>query len=346
MDNTFLIALVNALWPQWVRHTGETITREYEVLAVEHEFIFPLVNPATGGESKSFVEAGKMDLLLRHRGSRMICVGEHKTSSEDIEPTGDYWHGLKLDTQVSKYCIAAQIKYPDADLGPVVYDVTRRPAHRPGNVPIVDETGIKIVHDQQGNRVRTKDGKKWRQTADTELGYSLQTRPETAHEFELRVAAAVAEDPARYFQCRPIPRLAGDLAAYQADAWMLSQQILWSRRLQNHPRNPSSCKAFGTCEYWRLCTGMATVQDPINGPLKGHYYPAERKHAELTIPAEVEGRQLLTNSRLSTLRACPRKHLLRYEEPVHLEDEQSEALRFGTLWHAKLEEFFKARIAA
>lgn len=344
MENEFLIALRDALWPHWLNTTGARILAEYDVLAVEHEFVFPLINPETGGESKSFVEAGKIDLILRHRASRMVCVGEHKTSSEDIGPEGDYWHGLKLDTQVSKYVIAAQIKYPDDDIGPVVYDVTRRPAHRPGAVPILDETGTKIVHDAAGQRVRTKDGKKWRQTADSEAGYVLQTRPETAAEFGERVAIAVAAAPDRYFQMRPITRLKDDLTAYQADAWMQSQTILWARRMKVFPRNPSACTAFGTCEYWRLCTGQATVQPADSMRVHGNYYPADRKHKELELPSEIEGKQLLTNSRLSTLRACARKHFLRYEEPVDLAGEQSEALRFGTLWHAKLEEFFKSHI--
>lgn len=341
MENPFLLALRDALWPHWLATTGAKIQAEYDVLAVEREFVFPLRNPETGGESKSFVEAGKMDLALRHRASGMVCVGEHKTTTEDIGPDGDYWHGLKLDTQVSKYCIALQIAYPEADLGPVVYDVTRRPMHRPGNIPLVDADDIKIVLDGAGERVRTKDGKKFRQTADTELGYVLQTRPETPDEYRDRVTIEIAADPGRYFQMRPVPRLAGDLETYQADAWMQSQQILWARRMGIHPRNPSACKAMGTCEYWRLCTGQASIQ-PADAPrVMGGYYPAFREHKELTLPPEIEGKQLLTNSRLSTLRACHRKHFLRYEEPVHLEAEQSEALRFGTLWHAKLEEFFK-----
>ena len=53
----------------------------------------------------------------------------------------------------------------------------------------------------------------------------------------------------------------------------------------------------------------------------------------------MEGRvmaQLLTHSRLSTFRACPRKHQLRYEIGV-VPDKDSEALRIGTAYHAALE---------
>lgn len=45
---------------------------------------------------------------------------------------------------------------------------------------------------------------------------------------------------------------------------------------------------------------------------------------------------LLTNSRLSTFRACPRRHELRYEVGI-VPEEESEALRVGTAYHAALE---------
>lgn len=344
MDNEFISAAVEALWPFWVKNTGAKILVEYDVLAVEHEFVFPLRNPETGAESRSFVEAGKMDLILRHRASGMVCVGEHKTTTDEIGPDGDYWFSLKLDTQVSKYCIGAMIAYPDMDLGPVVYDVTRRPGQRPGSVPIVDEQEIKIVRNAAGERVKTKDGKKWRQTADSEKGYVLETRPETPAEYGERIAAAVAVDEGRHFQLRPVPRLQNDLEEYRKDAWATSKMLLHFRAHILWPRNKDACDQFGRCEYWRLCTGQAEVLPADAGRFTGGYYRGERQHAELTLPPEIEGRQLLTNSRMSTLRACPRKHFLRYEEPVHLEAEKSEALRFGTAWHAKLEEFFKSRI--
>jgi len=54
---------------------------------------------------------------------------------------------------------------------------------KPKAVPLVDEQGAKIVHDATGQRVKNKDGKKWRETASTADGYVLQTRPETAQEY-------------------------------------------------------------------------------------------------------------------------------------------------------------------
>jgi hypothetical protein len=46
--------------------------------------------------------------------------------------------------------------------------------------------------------------------------------------------------------------------------------------------------------------------------------------------------QLLTHSRLTSFRACPRKHFLRYE--VGIAPEQDDfALRVGTAYHAALE---------
>lgn len=339
MDDAFIQAAVDAQFPHWVRTTGAHIVSTYEVLDVEREFIFPLTNPGNErGESKSFVEAGKIDLLLRHRVTGLVSVGEHKTTSNDISPAGDYWHGLKMDTQVSKYVIASQILYPDGGgIGPIFYDVCRKPGIRPGGVPLKDEQCVKIVHDTMGNRVRTKDGKKWRESGDTAQGYVLQTREETPEEYGARVAELMTEDPVKYFQAREIPRLATDLDEYRSDAWMQGKQLLYARQHNLWPRNPSHCDAWSRCQFWELCAGIVPKDSNL-------YAPVPRAHAELTMAGEVDGRQLLTNSRLKAYRGCARLHYHLYEEPIRRVGEEAEALRWGTLWHHRLEAWLRTHI--
>jgi hypothetical protein len=338
MEDAFILAAIEAQFPYWERSTGASIKATYDVLAVEREFIFPLMNPESTGESKSFVEAGKIDLLLRHKVTGLVSVGEHKTTSDtDISPSADYWYGLKMDTQVSKYVIASQVLYPGSGIGPIFYDVCRKPGQRPASVPVRDEAGLKIVNDALGNRVKTKDGKKWRETGDAEQGYTLQTRPETPEEYGVRIAEAMAEDPSRYFQAREIPRLAGDLDEYQKDAWQQSQQLLYARRFNLWPRNPSHCDAWSRCQFWELCAGIVPPDSSL-------YAPVEKAHAELNMAGEVEGRQLLTNSRLKAFRACGRLHYHLYENPIRRVGEQAEALRWGTLWHERLENWLRPLI--
>src|SRR5512146_3197478 len=76
--------------------------QNYGVLAVEHEFRVPLVNPATGAASRTWQLAGKIDAIARHTDGRVLIV-EHKTASQEIEPGSDYLKRLRLDSQVSVY---------------------------------------------------------------------------------------------------------------------------------------------------------------------------------------------------------------------------------------------------
>jgi hypothetical protein len=337
MEDEYILAAIAAQFPRWVATTGEYIRRTYEVVAVEQEFAFSLKNPETGGESRSFVEAGKIDLLLRHKTTGLISVGEHKTTAGDIAPGSDYWPALKMDTQISKYVIASQVLHPESGIGPIFYDVTRKPGCRPAGVPLTDEAGVKIVHDAEGVRQRTKDGKKWRESGDTAQGFTLQTRPETAEEYGDRVAEVMRAEPAKYFQAREIPRLANDLEEYMADSWAVGQQLLYARQKNLWPRNPSHCDAWSRCQFWEKCAGTVPADSDL-------YATVPQAHAELNMQDDGSGRQLLTNSRMKAYRCCPRLHYHLYENPIRRVGEEAEALRWGTLWHHRLEAWLTALI--
>jgi hypothetical protein len=305
----------------------------HDILAVESEFQFPLLNPETEAPSRTFVEAGKMDGLLREKRSGRICVLEHKTTVSGIEPESDYWIRLGMDTQISKYILATNQAGNPAHS--VVYDVVRKPAQRPLGIALLDDDGVKIVHDANGTRVRTKDGKKWRESGDTAQGYTLQTREETPEEYHLRILAELEGERAKYFSHREIPRLDSDLLEYMQDAWAISQQILYFRRAKLWPRNPSACSEFGGCEFFSLCSGRASV-DGIT------FRKKDSKHSELTIAEN--GLEFLTNSRLGALHKCARYHFLKYEEPTEPVAEDAEARRIGSLFHLGVETYLKTFI--
>jgi hypothetical protein len=309
------------------------IWQHYQVLEVEREFTFPLLNPETEGTSRSFSEAGKMDALLRRKSDDALMVLEHKTTSDDVSPESSYWDRLRMDTQVSKYFLGAL--QMNMNVGGVIYDVIGKPGQRPSQIPLRDENDVKIVLDANGNRVRTKDGKKWRETPDTEASYVLQTRQETPDEFEKRILFALRCDPHSYYAQKSVTRLDSDIIEYMNDAWQLSQQILYFRKQQLWPRNPAACNAYHTtCEFFDLCSNRASV-DGIR------FGKTNAAHAELKVQSDGD-RQLLTNSRSAALRKCARYHVLRYEEQVRKiqDDESSEALRLGTLVHLGLEAYF------
>ena len=325
-------AKAHALFVAWV-NAFTPILETHDVLEVESEFTFPLLNPETEAPSKTFVEAGKIDGILRDRRSGILKVLEHKTTADSVDADSNYWPRLAMDSQISKYILSLQSRGIDAST--VLYDVIRKPAQRPKGIPILDDDGVKIVLDANGTRVRTKDGKKFRESGDAEQGFVLQTRQETPEEFHQRVLAELQSDIGGYCVQKEIPRSDSDLLEYMRDAWAQSQQILYFRRVNLWPRNPSACTAFGTCEFFDLCAGRASV-DGIRFDRK------PKRHAELSI--EETGKDLLTNSRLNALRKCSRYHFLAYENPTERVGEVDEALRIGSLFHEAAETFLKTFI--
>lgn len=304
----------------------------YDILDVESEFRFPLLNPDTESPSRTFDEAGKMDVLVRHRGTQRLAVVEHKTTSESVTPDSDYWDRLRMDTQCSKYFLAASRS--GQEVSGVIYDAISKPGQRPCQIPTLDPEGFKIVLDAQGQRVMTKDGKKPRETGDTEKGWVVQGRIETPDEFEARLLKVLRAEPHEYFAQREVPRLDSDILEYMNDAWAMSQQLLYARNKNLWPRNPQACKQFSTCEFFDLCCGRANV-DGIR------FRKREKVHAELKIETGESGRQLLTNSRGTAYRKCARYHSLRYEQALErVDDEGREALIFGTIIHNGLEKYF------
>ena len=228
----------------------------FEVLAIEQPFSAPLVD-GSGHKVRGWRIAGKVDGIVRQDGRTLLL--EHKTSSEDVTPGGDYWARLTIDGQVSIYHDGA------AALGHQVegclYDVVRKPALRPGGpVALLDETGEKIVLDAQGQRVKTKTGS-WRQTGDAAQGYVTQTRPETPEEYEARCLASIAERPNETYARAEVVRLDGELSAARDDLAQTVRMIEWATKRSAWPRNDSACFEYGRCQYWGLCAGQASESE-------------------------------------------------------------------------------------
>lgn len=248
LDDPFDLALVAAMFDG---HKRRWEGADLEHVAAELAFDLPLVNPETGRPSPIWRLQGVIDRLVRLPDGRLALM-EYKTTSKDFAPGADYWTQLHLDMQLSIYLIAARaLGY---DVSTILYDVTRRPGQRPGTVPLVDENGSKIVHDGAGERVRTADGKKWRETGDTAKGYVLQTRPETPDEFAGRVAAAIAADPDKHFARIEIARLDSDLEEAQAEIWQQQIALREAQKIGRWYRNPEACFQINSaCEYVGIC---------------------------------------------------------------------------------------------
>lgn len=246
-----------------------------DVIAVEEQFRAPIVNPDTGAVSRTFELGGKVDVIVRRQSDGAVFLVEHKTSSEDIGLGSVYWERLRLDSQISVYFEGA--RQLGHEVAGCIYDVIKKPGIRPSAVPLTDEGGVKIVHGADGQRVRTKDGKKWRQTSDTEQGFVLQTRPETPDEFRLRLREDIAERPDAYYQRGTVVRLEQEIRDAQADTWATARSIRDGQLSGRWARNTDGCQRYGRlCSYFPVCTGAADLDDPTR------YRQTDNPHEELS----------------------------------------------------------------
>jgi len=223
----------------------------YQVVVPEQEFELPLVNPETGAETPVWHSAGKMDRIVT-LGDGRLALQEYKTTSDDLAPGSEYWVLRRLDQQIQLYFLAArEAGFP---VQAVIYDVTRRPDLSPKDVPLLDAAGEKIVLDASGDRVMTKDGKRWRQTGDAELGYVMQKRTETVDEFGERLTADIVSRPDHYFARVELPLLTDDLVEFQHELWQQQLAIRAAQRSGHWFRNTNACQRPGrTCEYLHVC---------------------------------------------------------------------------------------------
>lgn len=260
---------------------------------------------------------------------------ETKTTSEDLEQGSTFWKRTTLDPQLSLYLPA--IRKLGHDPRGAIYDCLRKPGQFPSTIPLLDENGIKIVLDAAGQRVRTKDGKKWRQTGDTELGYALQSRPETPEEYGARCLTAIAENPSKYYARGVVVRLEADEREAAQDMWNTASSMRDARRLDMYPRNPDSCITWGSeCDYLGACSGMMDLNDPL------FFQFEEDVHEELAeegvATTLTDDDSLLTQSAMRAFRSCPRKFKNRYVlrmRPLKKKETQST----GHSVHAALDVF-------
>jgi hypothetical protein len=263
-----------------------------------------------------------------------IYLWETKTTSEDISNGSTFWKRTTLDPQLSLYFPA--LKVLGYDPRGAVYDALLKPSLKPGNVPMLDDDNLKIVVDQNGQRVRTKDGKRWRQSPDAGSGAVLKTRPETPEEYGQRCLDAISKDPDRYYARGVVVRLEEELHEAAADTWNTAAQMRESKRLNIYPRNPDSCVEWSReCDYLNVCSRLADINDPL-------LFRREDAHAELD---KGEGNlsddlSLLTQSSMRCYRKCQRRFYLRYilrMRPL----KKAETLSTGSSVHDALEVFRK-----
>jgi hypothetical protein len=213
---------------------------EMETIAVEKEFRLPLINPATGCSSRTFLLGGKIDAIVRDK-SGLFWVVEHKTTTMDISTGSIYWERLTLESQISMYIYAA--KRLGIDVAGCIYDVAKRPGLKPQKAKAPDEIKYK------------KDGKPYK---------NQRLIDETSKEFFARIAQTIIDAPSDFYRRSTIVRLDHEIEAFQRDLWQISQLIISERRADHRIKNTGACLTpyRKMCKYFPLCTGTSDLNDP------------------------------------------------------------------------------------
>ena len=208
------------------------------MLASELPFQLPLRNRRTGAASRLWEWAGVIDGIVELDSGALALV-ERKTTSLDISPGNDYWLRVMRDQQISQYVMAARLE--GWDIRTVLYDVVRRPTHRP-----------KLATPDEKRKYRKSDGALYAGQRDTD---------EPPEEYAARMADMMRADPDKWLQRIEIPRLQSELDATADDQWAVQRMIRKAQRGGEWPRNPGSCVMPWRCRFLNICdnTDLETV---------------------------------------------------------------------------------------
>lgn len=231
----------------------------FDVLAVEAEFLGPLINPTTGEAHPRHKRGGKIDAIVRERETGRKLLVEHKTSAEDIRPGSDYWRRLRLDSQVSTYHDGAG--FLGHEVEGCLYDVVAKPWWAKRQTVRREPRYTRRCWGRAGAPSHAPA------PCHTSLGCALykgdREYDETPEEFGERIADRIGEDPGAVYARGPVVRLGAEIDAARLDDWQTVESIDADEAAGRYPRNPDACLRYGrTCEFFGVCTGAASLDDP------------------------------------------------------------------------------------
>lgn len=205
---------------------------EFEVVALEHVFEGPIVNPATGAASRSFRLAGKVDGIIR--AGQEYFILEHKTASQ-ID--SDYLERLWTDFQITLYA-----HYVEQTMGLPITGILY-------NVLVKAR-----LQQSKGETEEEFEARRAELLAKSKTGRTTARRrePESDEEFQRRLNEKYA-DPAMFHRERLI--LSRDrFDVLRSELWELTQAFLDARRRGVFYQNTSFCFNYQRpCPYFALC---------------------------------------------------------------------------------------------
>jgi hypothetical protein len=234
---------------------------EFEVVALEKTFQGPIINPATGAASRSFVLAGKVDGIVRI-GSDYFLL-EHKTAAQ---LDADYLERLWTDFQITIYAY-----YVEQTLG----------------IPI---TGILYnilvkakLQQSKGETEEEYEARRAELLAKSKTGKTSAKRklPETDEEFQERLAEKYTDPAMLHREMLYLSRDRFDIL--RSELWELTQAFLDARRRGIFYQNTGFC-----FNYHRPCAYFALCRSNGNPNVIENFYQRAAPHEELLeAPPEV-----------------------------------------------------------
>ena len=228
---------------------------DFKILELEKEFSGPLVNPATGRRSRSFLIRGKVDGAIR-RDDEVLLL-EHKTAAT---LTGDYVERLVMDLQIQLYA-----HYARESLGlpvtSILYNVLVKPR----------------ISQAEGESEEQFETRRAALVAKSKTGTSSAKRrlPETDQEFQARLAEWFAAEP-RFTRIELLLDF-DSIDSVRQQIWDIGQEILAARRGAGHwHQNGRACFVYGTCPYFSIC---ASKGNPL---VIANHYEVSVPHPELS----------------------------------------------------------------
>ena len=207
-------------------------TDDFEIVALEKAFEGPIVNPATGAASRSFVLAGKVDGVIRI-GSEYFIL-EHKTAGQ---VDGDYLEKLWTDFQITIYA-----HYIEQTMGipitGILYNVLVKAKLQQGK----GETEEEFQTRRAKLLAKSKTGKT---TAKTKL-------PESDEEFQQRLDEKYADPEMFHREMLYLSRDRFDVL--RAELWELTKSFLEAKNRGIFYQNTAFCFNYQRpCAYFALC---------------------------------------------------------------------------------------------
>lgn len=247
----------------------------FDTVASEVWFDIPVINPDTRREFRGARLVGKVDHLMRDKETRLLYIGERKSTSKDLADAS-YWSRLDNDIQITSYLYAVRMAQLRGELRqcgvsekePLIhgvwYDVWHKPGIKPKTLTQADTAEFIKTGEYCGEKFEVRpevdetgeDFRNFRVNGVPVLivpGKKANAIIETTEMFGARLLSDIAERPGFYFEQREIPRsdeqfveFERDLARYVKAIRAYEQGDLWTA-------NCRSCESPFYCEFRSIC---------------------------------------------------------------------------------------------